>query len=131
MKEHDCQWTQPQKAMAAERKAQQVADSEAFNKKHGFDGRRTVTVKIHEDLDLDYDTQTKECEIYTEFGTSDDEFGKSLPISVDMAKDMIDLLSQFVKVNDEQVESPCEHERTISGHHPDQPHHCVDCGQDL
>lgn len=26
---------------------------------------------------------------------------------------------------------PCEHERTQSGHHPDQPSHCLDCGEEL
>jgi len=73
--------------------------------KHGFD-KHLVSVQIHEDLDLDYDTETKQCEIYTEFGTSDDEFGQSLPISVNKAKDMIELLSQYVEAHDEQVESP-------------------------
>tara|TARA_R110002020_G_scaffold197161_3_gene398210 strand:+ start:314 stop:562 length:249 start_codon:yes stop_codon:yes gene_type:complete len=26
---------------------------------------------------------------------------------------------------------PCEHERTIAGHHHDQPHYCLDCGEEL
>lgn len=26
---------------------------------------------------------------------------------------------------------PCEHERTRAGHHHDQPHFCLDCGEEL
>ena len=26
---------------------------------------------------------------------------------------------------------PCEHERTRTGHHPDQPSWCLDCGEEL
>ena len=72
--------------------------------KHGFD-KHLVSVQIHEDLDLDYDTETKQCEIYTEFGTSDDELGQSLPISVDKAKGMIEVLSQYVEAHEGKKES--------------------------
>lgn len=27
--------------------------------------------------------------------------------------------------------SECPHENTHAGHHPDQPHYCEDCGEDL
>ena len=29
------------------------------------------------------------------------------------------------------IVSECPHENTHAGHHPDQPHYCEDCGEDL
>lgn len=39
-----------------------------------------------------------------------------------------DLIKNNVGLSDV---SECPHENTHAGHHPDQPHYCEDCGEDL
>jgi hypothetical protein len=48
----------------------------------------------------------------------------------DNAKALKELLVLYM-IAGQSEKLPCEHERTRAGHHPDQPHYCLDCREEL